>query len=259
MSKKADRLTGLVDVLKEKNGATVKDLAQMFCVSEMTIRRDLEILKSKNVVSNVYGAAIYNPSNSINNLNKDYNLLNAQITMDDEKTRIGALAASFVEDGDVIIIDVGSTTEKMALSLDPNMNMTIICYTYNILTALNKNDNLKLIVTGGYFHPGTQMFESPEGISLIRNVRAKKVFVSAAGIHDQLGITCANGYETSTKRAIIESGAERILLADSTKFGKIQSSFFAYLSDFQIIITDKGISPEWEELILEKGIKLYKV
>ena len=60
MSKKLQRANKIIDILKEKNGATVKELALTLGVSEMTIRRDLEVLKSNNIINNVYGADIYN-------------------------------------------------------------------------------------------------------------------------------------------------------------------------------------------------------
>lgn len=100
------------------------------------------------------------------------------------------------------------------------------------------------------------MFESPEGISLIKKTRATKVFVSAAGVHENLGVTCSNNYEVLTKQAIINSSLEKILLVDSSKFGVVKSAYFADLDDFDTIITDDGISNEWKEIIHTKGIKL---
>ena len=100
------------------------------------------------------------------------------------------------------------------------------------------------------------MFESPDGISLIEKTRATKVFISASGIHDKLGVTCSNNYEVPTKCAIIGSSLERILLVNSDKFGKVKSSYFADLSDFNTIITDSGISQEWINYISQLNINL---
>ncbi|MDU5176048.1 DeoR family transcriptional regulator, partial [Clostridium sp.] len=79
MSKKLQRANKIIDILKEKNGATVKELSLTLGVSEMTIRRDLEILKSNNIINNVYGAAIYNPSNNIEKLESFYDIENEVI------------------------------------------------------------------------------------------------------------------------------------------------------------------------------------
>lgn len=259
MSKKLDRMNQLITIIKEKNGATVKDLASIFGVSEMTIRRDLAILESKHIVNNVYGAVIYNPSNTKGNLDKNYNLNSAKVTNDLEKTRIGKFASSLIEDNDVVIIDTGSTTEKLASNISNSLDATILCFNINILNRLINKEHLKLIFAGGYFHPNTQMFESSEGISLIHSTRATKVFVSAAGIHEKLGVTCATNYEVPTKNAIMESAVDKILLADSSKFGVVRSSYFAELSDFQTIITDTNLSNGWANYIRKLGIELIMI
>lgn len=256
MNKKLQRTNKIINILKEKNGATVKELALTLGVSEMTIRRDLEVLKSNNIINIVYGAAIYNPSNSIEKLESFYNIENELIKHENEKIKIGRAAASLINKDDIIIIDTGTTTEKLAEFIDNNKNISVLIYNTNILMALSKKKNIKLIFSGGYFHPNTMMFESPEGISLIEKTRATKVFVSAAGVHENLGITCSNNYEVLTKQAIIKSSLEKILLIDSQKFGIVKSSYFAEITDFDTIITDNGITEEWQNKIHELGIKL---
>lgn len=259
MSKKLERINHLISIIKEKNGASVKELAQMFGVSEMTIRRDLQVLYNNHIVNNVYGATIYNPTNTVDNLDKSYTLIGAKVKHDDEKTRIGKYAASLIEDNDIVIIDSGSTTEKLAMNIDNGVKATILCFNFNILNTLSEKENINIIFAGGYYHPLTQMFESPEGISLIRNLRAAKVFVSAAGIHEKLGVTCANNYEAPTKNAIISSAAERILVADSSKFGQVKTSYFTDLHEFQKIISDKDLSEQWINYIKSLGIELILV
>ena len=144
----------------------------------------------------------------------------------------------------------------MAEFLDNDINISVLIYNTNILMALSKKKNIKLIFSGGYFHPNTMMFESPEGISLIEKTRATKVFVSAAGVHENLGVTCSNSYEVLTKQAIIKSSLEKILLVDSNKFGIVKSSYFAELKDFDTIITDNKISEAWRKKINDLGIRL---
>ena len=250
------RANKIIDILKEKNGATVKELASILNVSEMTIRRDLEVLKNNNIVNNVYGATIYNPSNNIEKLESFYDIENEVVKQENQKLKIGKAAVSLINEDDIVIIDTGTTTEKLAASISSDIKMSALIFNTNILNELVKKKNINLIFSGGYFHPNTQMFESPEGISLIKKTRATKVFVSAAGVHENLGVTCSNNYEVLTKQAIINSSLEKILLVDSSKFGVVKSAYFADLDDFDTIITDDGISNELKEIIHTKGIKL---
>ena len=177
----------------------------------------------------------------------------------EEKIKISRKAASLVEPNDIIVIDTGSTTENLPKFILENISLTVICYTLNNLFNIYENENWKLVFPGGYFHNNTLMFESPEGIEVIKRIRANKAFISAAGVSEKLGVTCVTSYEKETKQAVIESSDTKILLVDSSKFGKIKISHFAELTDFDIVITDSGISKECEEIIKNIGVKLYIV
>lgn len=257
MGKKTDRRNLLIEIIKSKNGASVKELASLLDVSEMTIRRDLSVLEQDNIVTNVYGAAIYNPANK--EQSDIYELSYAKFSQDTEKKSIGSFAASFIKSNDIIVIDTGSTTEMLAEHIDDDLEATILCYNANILNSLRLKDNLSLIFSGGHYHPKTQMVESAEGIDLIQSMRFTKAFISAAGIHKSLGVTCAYHYEIPTKKAIMHSSVEKILLLDSSKFDEVKPAYFANLEDFDVVITDEGITKEWEDEIKNKNIKLYTV
>lgn len=256
MSKKTDRMNQMVEIIKSKNMASVKELAAILNVSEMTIRRDLALLEKENTITIAYGAVIYNPSGKENLLLNNYELENAQMTRSHEKTKIGIYAASLIEDDDIIMIDTGSTTETLAQNVAPNLKATFICYNVNILNYLRLKRNLNIIFSGGRFHPQTQMFESSEGISLIKSMRATKAFISAAGVHESLGITCVYNYEVQTKKALLSSSVEKILLVDSSKFDTVKPAYFSNLENFDTIITDRGIPAKWKEIIEKKGIEL---
>lgn len=263
MSKKYERMNDLIKLLKESHGASAKELAARFHVSEMTIRRDLNLLIEQNKVTNKYGAFFYNNDLSCmevsNNSDDFYALGNAVTSNIEKKKRIGNFAASLIQENDVLIIDTGSTTECLTRSLPSSLTATVLCYNRNILNRLIDKPNISIIFAGGYYHPNTEMFESMEGLSLIQHTRANKVFISAAGIHETLGVTCANNYEIATKQAIFQSGVEKILLIDSSKFSMVKSAYFAQIEDFDTIITDDGITKEWINLIRAKDIQLYVV
>jgi len=259
MSKKTNRINCLIDIIKSKNGASVKELALLLDVSEMTIRRDLTVLEQNNIVNNVYGATIYNPANKQEQLDLSYELTSAQVTQDTEKRKIGVFAASLIEPNDIVVIDTGSTTDMLAQSIDEQLEATILCYNANILNSLKLKENLSLTFSGGKFHPKTQMVESAEGIALIHSMRFTKAFVSAAGIHRNFGVTCAYHYEIATKKAIMQSSVQKILLLDSSKFDQVKPAFFADLKDFDVVITDNSISEEWKEEIEGLNIKLHIV
>ncbi len=259
MARSNYRADFILNNLSANGFVSIKELSKRLEVSEMTIRRDLRELFKSNIVTLIPGGAILKKNPPMDKDEEKYLIQAAESLMLEEKIKISRKAASLIEPNDVIVIDTGSTTENLPKFIPENMPLTIICYTLNILFNVYENKNWKLIFPGGYFHNNTLMFESPEGIGIIKRIRANKAFISAAGVSEKLGVTCATDYEKETKRAVIDSSDVKILLVDSTKFGKIKISHFADLTDFDIIITDTGISKEFVNIIKNIGIKLYIV
>ena len=182
---------------------------------------------------------------------------NARLFMIEEKRRIALKAASLIEPDDIIILDAGSTSELIAKNLPTEHPITVICYSLNIASVISKRPNCSLILAGGIYHESSMIFESQEGLNLIKRNRAKKAFVTASGISTKLGITCSNFFESTTKQIILESCLTSILVADSSKFGEIQTGHFSDLENFDIIITDSGLPEEFKDEINKLGKKLY--
>ena len=254
VKKKEERLNRLVEIISKRSSTTIKELAVMLDVSEMTIRRDLDTLKASGIILDIPGVAVLNSGNA--GETEEYLLSKATMLHAKEKERIGRYAASLIHDDDCIVIDNGSTTECLADNIGADMSISVFTCNLNIVNKIANNPNVSLIFGGGYYHPDTTLFECQESIQLLKKIRATKVFVSAAGVHATMGVTGMNSYELETKRELIRSGAEKILLADSSKFGVIKPWFIADIDVFDRIISDTGLSEEWQDIIKEKGISL---
>jgi len=245
-----------MNTLRLRNMVNIRELTQKFHVSEMTVRRDLGVLASENLVDLIPGGAILKrPEDS----GGRYMVTNEESVRTIEKLKIGQRAVSLIEPGETIILDIGTTTEYMAKFIREDAPITVLCYTLNSLVEVYKKKNCSIIFAGGYYHTQTMMFESPEGIELIKRTRADKAFVSAAGVHRELGVTTVYPHELQAKKTILNSAKSRILVVDSSKFGKTKSVYFAALSDFQTIITDNGIPDDYAAFIRELGVELLVV
>ncbi|HSV30688.1 MAG TPA: DeoR/GlpR family DNA-binding transcription regulator [Atribacteraceae bacterium] len=256
MMKKRERINVITNALSLNGAVRIREISKKLGVSEMTIRRDLDTLSQENIATVIPGGAILKKDVSPELDNENYLISTAESRMIREKIRICQKAAAQVKPNDTLIIDTGSTTEHLMEFIPPSVPLTIICFTLNILTKVCSNPHWKIIFTGGYFHGNTLMFESAEGISLLKKTRANKAFLSAAGIEKKLGVTCANAYEVETKKAALESSDKRILLADSSKFQKVKIGYFAELKDFDLIITDSGIPGSYVSLLQNSGVDL---
>jgi DeoR family deoxyribose operon repressor len=250
---KRNRIQEIVNSLRLRSIISIKDLTKRFDVSEMTVRRDLSLLQKENVVELIPGGAVLKmPSESDTN----YIVTKEESVRAIEKLKIGQKAVTFVEPNETIILDIGTTTEYIAKFLREDVPITVLTYTFNSLFEIHKKKNCRIIFAGGYYHPDTMTFESPEGIELIRRTRADKAFISAAGIHLELGVTTVYPHELEIKKTILKSAKTRILVIDSSKFGKTKSVYFADLGEFQMVITDAGIPDDYAQFIRELGSEL---
>ncbi len=253
---KQKRWTDILEILKTSNGKSFKALAGQLNVSEMTIRRDVKQLNEQNLVKLVSGAVLLNSSNP-STLSENYSLAIHARRNTEEKEKIGKAAAALVQPNDVIFIDIGTTTTEIIRHLPQGMPIVAVCCTVNALFELQQKGIEDIIFLGGHFIPDLQMFESPEGIGLLSRIRVNKAFLSAAGVHEQLGITCINDYEVETKTAALQSSLERVLMVDSEKFGLITPAYFAKLHEIDAVVTDDGLTQKWRNQLEEQGVALH--
>jgi DeoR family deoxyribose operon repressor len=176
----------------------------------------------------------------------------------DQKRRIAKKAASLIEPNDVLLIDTGSTTSLIVDYLPNDRNHIVYCYALNIINNVCEK-NLRVVACGGYFHSNTRMFESREGAAQIQSAHVNKAFMAARGISEEAGITTAEPYEIHVKKASLNVSEQRILLADSSKFGKVWYAKYADINDIDIIITDNELQDRYKDMIVSKGIRLYMV
>ena len=254
--RKTDRLDKMIKMLMTENGITIREFARKLDVAEITVRRDLKLLENQGCLRLVNGVAIYHAAEKAA-LYPEYNLNDECGVFPQKKERIGKRAASFIEANDVVAIDSGSTAAYLARALPYDIHMTVLASSFNVLLDLNDHYNCDIICSGGYLYSNTKTFYCPEGISMINRTCINKSFITAAGISEKMNVTCIAPHEMDLKRALMESAQTKILLADSSKFGRIFPTAFSHLKDFDVVITDDELSPEWRTLIESQGIRLY--
>lgn len=259
MGKREMRMNRLIEIITLRGYIPIKEIAELLHVSEMTVRRDLAAIEKSGLVKNVNGVLIAHKKDGVRIQEKEYDLASETQVQNEAKALIGRFAARMIEPGDCVIFDTGTTTEQIALSLPEDLEFEALCFTRNILNQLCRCPHVSIAFAGGFYHPRTQLFTCEESIQFIRGIRANKLFISAAGIHEDLGISCANNYEVPLKRAILHSARQHILVADSGKFDVVRSAYFCDLSDIHAVITDSGLSREWRGILREHGVALHLV
>jgi len=270
--KRRDRFSRIIQYLQVNHGATLKELAGQLAVSEMTVRRDLEDLAEQNAVRLVHTGAILPsgaparappgapggaPGGAQKGVPSLWSTADGDTARAAEKMRIGRKAASLVDPGDTLIVDSGAAAEWLVRALPPGMPLTIICSSLNILIEARRRERCAIVLAGGAMREDTLAFESAEGVGLVRRHRANKAFFAASGVSERLGVTCTGSGEAEMKKAAIASSQTRVLIADSDAFGRVAPAWFAELKDFDVIVTDSGISIGFVEISRSLGIALH--
>lgn len=181
-SGKEKRMVQELDLLKKYQKISVKELAETLRVSEMTVRRDLELLRKNHVLERSYGyATLVEGGNGYSYEGETYDLRRARLENFSEKDRIAKYAASLIRPGDWVFLDNGTTVSRMTFYLPTEFEFTVLCYNFIILAELLKHANVHAIFPGGYYHPEDYNFTSPEAVEFIRRHRPTRPFSRCRG------------------------------------------------------------------------------
>jgi DeoR/GlpR family transcriptional regulator of sugar metabolism len=229
----------IFDLIKEDGQAKVISLSRLFKVTEVTIRQDLERLEKDGCIVREHGGAYLK--------NIDLNVRSLSLQNQEnlaQKMKIAAKAVEFINEGDTIILDSGSTTTEIAKLINGYNNLTVITNALNIALILGANAGINVIVTGGEFKAPTLSLTGQKAADFFQNLHVDKLFLATAGIALKSGLTYPGISDICVKRAMIESANEIYLVADSSKIGKNSFASLGALSLINYLITDSQIKPE---------------
>ena len=252
---KEKRKNNLVELLSHNEMIHLTDLSKLLSVSEMTCRRYIAELSP--TVRLIGSHAMLQRDSTAHDL-QTY-LVDIETDRNiEKKQRIGRATADLIEENDVIFIDCGTTTPFIARYMDNDLTFKGICCSLNIFNLLNEKKNGKILLTGGTFHEKTQVFSSPQALDMIGQLRITKAFISAAGINQQLGLTCFNQYEIELKRQVMNVSQHVYIVADSSKFDQVKMAYFADVDQVDTVITNDDLSVADESWLRQLKINLIK-
>jgi DeoR/GlpR family transcriptional regulator of sugar metabolism len=241
----------IIDLLKEDGSAKVVNLAKLFKVTEVTIRQDLEKLEAEGLIIKEHGGAFlknaFDSSRGLALMNQE-NL--------DKKALIAKKCMEFIEVGDTIILDSGSTTTEIAKNLIGFKHLTVITNALNIAMMLGSEPGIELIVTGGEFKPPTLSLTGQKAADFFKGLNVQKLFLATAGISLKSGLTYPSISDLVVKKAMIDAAETTYLVADSTKIGQSSLASLGALSLIDSVITDAGISEAEKEHFRSNDIEL---
>ena len=173
-----------------------------------------------------------------------------------EKSAIGQVAAAFIESGDTIILDSGSTTTEIARNLQGCKNLTVITNAINIALMLGTEPGIEVIMTGGEFKPPTLSLTGQKAADFFDDLHVDKLFLATAGISLKSGLTYPSLSDIVVKKAMIDAADQVYLVADSSKMKKTALASLGALSLINYIITDSNIEESQKKVFDENEIEL---
>ncbi len=230
-------------------------LSAKYNVSEMTIRRDLKILEENGLIKRTWGGAILWPR-GVNGPTVLNRTTRGQLRKAHKEAIARCAVQRFVGDGDIIIMEGGTTVSAMARHLRHREALTVVTnglHTTELLQRALPPDST-IICSGGILRPESSTFVGPTTEQFFRNFHARCLFLSATGLTIEAGVTDPHVLEIQVKRAMIGSAGTVVLLLDSSKFGVKSLMTIMDTAAISHIITDEDAPPEMVQTLRQQGV-----
>lgn len=244
------RLNQIVSAVIDAGALDVAALAGRFDVSEATIRRDLELLESQQLISRTRGGASTNAA--FNDLPLNYK------TAQDlaEKRRIAQRALDYIGDARVIGMTGGTTVTEFARGLVQFPSLTVITNALNIATSLLANSSLRVLVAGGEARSSSLETIGPVAEAFLSDYNVDVAFLGVDGVDPVAGCTNYDPVGARVNGILQQRARMTVLLADATKISKIALAPVCPLSDVDVLITDSRAPEDVVEQIRALGCEV---
>lgn len=247
----AERRNAIYEILRSQGIVRVSALSARLNVSEITIRRDLELMEADGLLERTHGGAVFNQ-----HIHLEPRYSEKHRTHQVEKRCIGAAASSLIEDSDTLFINSGSTTLQIFRYMSERQNLKIITSNMGAFLEIQPPD-LDLIMIGGLYRPQSNSLVGELAMLCLQQVYAGKCFIGVDGISLKYGVTTPNVQEAAIARMMIErTRGLVVVVADHSKFGVVADFVTAPLEKVHVLVTDSGIHSEHVQSLQERGIRV---
>ena len=257
-----ERRKAMYNLIKEKKFITINEIKNLFPVSEVTIRKDLDMLTAVGTIHRVFGGVTYSEietgatyKNEILTLNETSKT--SSIRSPQKNTHIVKLACNFIGDDDVIFLDSSDTSEMIAKHL-LNIHKSPIIFTNSmeIFEILKNSFNMKIILVGGEYEQKTNCFIGELTQFFFERVRISKVFFSAKGFDINYGAETNPSSNLYIKRTVAANAETVIITATNDRFKRRGTIHLLPWQKIKCIITDSVPSDEFVHAIRSHNINL---
>ncbi len=251
MKKMELRHTKILELLTEKNKVDVTELSQNLGVSQVTIRKDLDMLEKKGLIVREHGFATLNGQDDMNNrLAYHYDI----------KQQLAKSACQMIEDGETIMIESGSCCALLAQEIaSTKKDVTIITNSSFIADYIRQYSQVKLILLGGEYQKEAQVVVGPMTRRCVEAFFVDKFFIGTDGFSRNTGFTGNDYMRSETVRDMARQAAHVIVVTESSKFQQVGLVNLLPTQDVYCVVTDGMIPQESEEYLQSQNVIVKKV
>jgi DeoR/GlpR family transcriptional regulator of sugar metabolism len=247
----ARRRSELLKVAKMRGSITVAEIAAEFAVSADTIRRDLDYLSTRGLLTRTHGGAV--PVDGF--MDRDAPLTKRVNTRVGEKARIARAAAALVVDGETLIVNGGSTTRAFVGELGARRNLTIVTNSLGVPSAVPPNSARAVYLLGGHVRQELQVTIGAVGFPDAGPISADTAIIGVGGVSTR-GLSTTMLEEATMITAMMESARRVIVLADAAKFGASVFAHIAPISRIHVLVTDARPPPDLAAALDEAEVEV---
>lgn len=233
-----ERQSRILEILGVNNLTAVNELSRQLDVSSVTIRQDLNHLESQGLLKRVHGGAVLKDGDDLDNrLGVNY----------DKKLRIARKVASYVKDGETILIESGSVNALLAREIVAEKRVTIITTNVYIARQFRKNRQADIILLGGIYQHDSEALVGKMTRACIDQIIIDKAFIGIDGYTMENGFMLRDLFRAEVSSHIIQKARDVFILSDSSKFGKTGVTTICHPSDIQHVATDDHLPQPYRD------------
>jgi len=244
------RQSKILEMLTVSERVSVAEFAQELRVSEVTVRRDLTELEAAGVLKRVHGGAM---SAAIRGEEVPFNF--REIEKAAEKSAMARVASSMVRDGELVLIDSGTTGVAIAREI-ADRRVTAMPLSIQGIEALSGSRSVSLLLPGGAVREGEGSIIGPLAEQSLAVLRFDTYFLTCCGLSPSTGVTAHDLQDAAIKRAALASSARIIVVADATKFARTAMAVVCRPEAVDLLITDSSAPPDAVSRLRSAGVRV---
>lgn len=246
----APRQLDIVELARKSRRIQVEALAEQFDVTPQTIRKDLNDLCDRGFLQRVHGGAVL--SSGVANFGYDARRELAA----EQKHGIGIKAASLIPDNCSLLINIGTTTEQVAMALLGKHGIMAITNNINVVNILSRNPEIDVIVAGGIVRRSDGGVVGEAAVDFIRQFKVDFAVIGTSAIDADGSLLDYDYREVKVAQAIIENSRHTILVADSMKYERTAPVRIGHISQMESFVTDSQPPDDLVQICREKDVRI---